>query len=137
MTRAKKTRLFALLIAFFLATTANASNTSDNNKPARQQASEVDPTAPDANKPRTEPLDPTQAPNGAAIPSNTALAAPLLPTASDIETPLPTKPSAANPIVSSWSNALSDLPASKRLAISALAGLLTLVAALWIGARRD
>ncbi len=137
MSRAKESRLFALLFVFFLVATANANSTPDNNKLDRQQTIEVEPIAPDTNKPRTEPIGPKQAPNGAAIPSNRVFAAPLLPTAPDIETPPANKPSAVKPITSSWSDALTDLPASKRLAISALAGILTLIAALWIGARRD
>ena len=41
------------------------------------------------------------------------------------------------PVKDNPSGTLAELPAAKRLAISVLAGVFTLIAALWIGARRD
>ena len=47
------------------------------------------------------------------------------------------KPTAGKPTVGKPGDALTNLPASQRLAISVLAGVFTLIVALWIGARRD
>ena len=47
------------------------------------------------------------------------------------------KPTAGKPTAGKPGDALTNLPASKRLAISVLAGVFTLIVALWIGARRD
>ena len=70
-----------------------------------------------------------------------------------VTAPIVTAPAAANPTATASnkpalvntdrpvshnpSGTVTALPASKRLAISILAGVLTLIAALWIGARRD
>ena len=47
------------------------------------------------------------------------------------------KPTAGKPTADKPGDALTNLPASKRLAISVLASVFTLIVALWIGARRD
>ncbi len=47
------------------------------------------------------------------------------------------KPNSGEPSAGNSSGIFADLSASKRLAISVLAGVFTLIAALWIGARRD
>ena len=47
------------------------------------------------------------------------------------------KPTAGKPTAGKLGDALTNLPASQRLAISVLAGVFTLIVALWIGARRD
>ena len=47
------------------------------------------------------------------------------------------KPTVGKPTAGKLGDALTNLPASQRLAISVLAGVFTLIVALWIGARRD
>lgn len=137
MTKTKESRLFTLLFAFILATTAFANNSPDNNKLERPQAIEVEQIAPDAIQPHAEPLDPNGSPDAVATSSNAELAMPPPTIKPNIEAPHTNKTDTLKPIATNYTDALTDLPASKRLLISAFAGILTLIAALWIGARRD
>ena len=84
---------------------------------------------------QTKTPAPTPLPNAvAATPVHPAVSAPNPPAPTQLNRPLVTTD---KPTADKSTNTLTNLPASKRLAISVLAGVLTLIAALWIGARRD
>ena len=115
--------LWAFLSAFFFA----------------QQAIAVD---------QTKTPAPTPLPNAVATPpavsapAQTQLDKPPVaykPTAGKptADKPSADKPTAGKPTAGKLGDALTNLPASQRLAISVLAGVFTLIVALWIGARRD
>lgn len=72
----------------------------------------------------------TPAPTPAQPTARAPEARPVLPQTLPPSKPAPARHGDANAT-------LTSLPASKRLAISLGAGVLTLIAALWIGARRD
>ncbi len=142
MFEAKKKRDFALqsvmlwafLWAFFCAAIAHSEAiaqqpiaTGQNQSPKASAAATKPPDL--APLPNVAPANPTvTTPNPPAL---TQLDKPI------VDNPVANKPVTNKPIADKSSDALTDLPASKRLAISVLAGVLTLIAALWIGARRD
>jgi len=153
MFKAKESRFFALLLAFFFASTAQANSDAISQRPIAADQSQN----PNANDTALKPPEPTLLPNAGAAPANAVVETPKKPAVTNIDTPLVRmpiasetiasetiasepnagKPIANKPIASNSGSALTDLPASNRLVISILAGALTLVAALWIGARRD
>ena len=110
--------LWAFLSAFFFA----------------QQAIAVD---------QTKTPAPTPLPNAVATPpavsapAQTQLDKPPVAYKPTADKPSADKPTVGKPTAGKLGDALTNLPASQRLAISVLAGVFTLIVALWIGARRD
>ena len=122
----------ALLFAVFFAMSVQAGNELPAPTIAEQGQT------PTPTKPAKKPLEPAAEPSVVAVaPMNPTQAAPNKPELPRVDKPRVDRPVAESPIGGNPSAALADLPASKRLAISILAGVFTLIAALWIGARRD
>ena len=111
----------AMLTLIFFTTDVDAAN-AEPNRPANAEQ----PQPPRTINSQTHTLAPTSAQPTARAPE----ARPVLPQTLPPSKPAPARHSDANAT-------LASLPASKRLAISLGAGVLTLIAALWIGARRD
>ena len=130
MFKAEKKRAFALhlafLCAFFFAAIAHANSEAIAQQPLVAGQS----PAPKASDVRTN-LDRVLPNVIAGTTANPAVTTPNKPTLTQLDKASTGEPSTSNTSV------LSDLPASKRLGISVLIGILTLIAALWIGARRD
>ena len=111
----------ALLSLIFFITDAHAANAEPNRPANAEQGQTPLATQAQTHTPALLPAKPT-----ARAPE----ARPVLPQTLPPSKPAPARHSDANAT-------LASLPASKRLAISLGAGVLTLIAALWIGARRD
>lgn len=124
--------------AVFFATPSHASSELPKAAPTASAQS----LSPIAANPANKTLEPSPAPNVAAPAPAIAPLAPNTPSLANVDNPLADRPiahrpAANDPTASKTDGALADLATSKRLAISVLAGVFTLVVALWIGARRD
>lgn len=125
--KAKPRYAYPLLFAMFFVVYAQAGSQAAMATSAEQVQE------PTLTSSAEKPLEAEAAPNvtAAAPPAPTKTIA-NKPTLADGDTPTADMPIKGNP-----SGTLAELPAAKRLAISVLAGVFTLIAALWIGARRD
>ena len=150
--KAKHGRAYTLVLAVFLTTSVQAGN--ELPAPTTVEPGQTPSTASPAKKPlervaepnvvAVAPVNPTQATsNNPVLPGvdkpvvdKPGVDKPSLDKPS-LDRPSLDRPVADRPILGNPSGTLADLPASKRLAISVLAGVFTLLAALWIGARRD
>lgn len=119
----------ALLSLIFFTTDAHAANAEPNRPANAEQGQTPLATQAQTHTPALLPAKPTaRAPEASAV----------LPQTLPPSKPAPARHSDANATLASLPASHSPrLPASKRLAISLGAGMLTLIAALWIGARRD
>ncbi|GEM_PF-3628698 len=159
MFKAIQWRAFALLLAFFFAAVAHASSEAISQTPI-VEAHRLNPKA---NNAVIKQSDLAPLPNAVtAPPANPTVTTPNMPALTEVgkpiegkpdagkpdagkpgasnpgtDTPNAGKPSSGEPSAGNSSDIFADLSASKRLAISVLAGVFTLIAALWIGARRD
>ena len=123
-----------MLLAVLLTMSVQAGN--ELPTPTTVEPGQTPTTTSPAKKPLAEPNAVVVAP---VIPTQKTANNPVLPGLDrpGVDKPGVDRPGADSPIAGNPSGALADLPASKRLAISVLAGVFTLLAALWIGARRD
>lgn len=124
--------------AVFFTTLLHAS--SELPKPAPTTAAQSQ--NPIAANPANKAQQPAPAPNVTGAAPAIPTLVPYKPDSANVDNPIADRaiansPIAKSPIASKPDGALAELTTSKRLAISILAGVFTLIVALWIGARRD